>query len=414
VRIFGADLSPTGPDRGVLLGTLVALDPGGSLSDSHAIHGMQELAAEVGRAAGAEPFLLGVNIPVAVPAKQVRSRPLENILRRRIGFRLPQYGRAALQANPGMISGESLLAVLAGSGLPCLTYPERNQRSSGLAEIHPALVLKTLLWVESSLAGGTPAATREELFKAYTPPAYRIGGKRGKSSWQERAAAADLCLRAIGPLPGYDTAPAREALASASAEEEFERAVSLLDATLIAGTASRYLEAPEECAFIGERESGYVIVPADGFIRRLALKEPGPGRGRLFPQESLREQLESVARIRPLDLLAVGGRPQRLEAVFTETPLYEFDNLDEMLWWKHCRHLSGPVLPTEGLVDLVVQLGTDEPGAVKPLSLARSRHKTLSFRFETPEAWRARISTRDGKIYPFRVLRATYETLPGR
>jgi hypothetical protein len=45
-----------------------------------------------------------------------------------------------------------------------------------------------------------------------------------------------------------------------------------------------------------------------------------------------------------------------------------------------------------------------------PLRLTRSRHKTLSFRFEPPQIWRARIAPRDGRTYPFRVLRAVYET----
>ena len=47
-----------------------------------------------------------------------------------------------------------------------------------------------------------------------------------------------------------------------------------------------------------------------------------------------------------------------------------------------------------------------------PLRLVRSRHRTLSFRFEPPASWRARVPTRDGKTYAFRVVRAVYETLP--
>ncbi len=102
-----------------------------------------------------------------------------------------------------------------------------------------------------------------------------------------------------------------------------------------------------------------------------------------------------------------------MEAVFRTSALYEFANLDEMLWWKHTRHLSGPVLPTEGLRDLVVVLGKDaeEPERGATLRLVRSRHRTLSFRFDPPNSWRGRVPTRDGRTYPFRVLRATFETL---
>jgi len=412
VRILGADLAPREPDRGSLLGTLVVLDQYGTVTEIRTPGHVPELISDIGSATSGEPFLLGVNLPVVVPQKQVRSRPLENLVRRRLGFKMPAGGRSALQAEPGALSGESLLASLAGAGFPCLTYPERSMRHSGMAEIHPALVLKTLLWNGSAMAKMSGNPTREELFKAYTPPAYLHSSKRGKSRWPERAAGADLALRALGGLDGYDMKPAAEALSTVSSEEEMDRVASLINATLIAGTVRRYLDLPEECAFIGARESGYTITPADGFIRRLVLHETGPGRGRLFPQESLRDSLGSVAKVRSLDLLTVRGNPQRIEASFTEQPLYEFDNLDEMLWWKHCRHLAGPQLPTEGLSDLIVTLGSGKDTDTQTLHLVRSRHKTLSFRFDNPDAWRARIATRDGKVYSFRIVRATYNTQP--
>ena len=81
-----------------------------------------------------------------------------------------------------------------------------------------------------------------------------------------------------------------------------------------------------------------------------------------------------------------------------------------MMWWKHCRHLAGPELPTDGLNEIVVRL--ESPRRRRPtmsLRLVRSRHKTLSFRFEPPAAWRLRVPPRDGKTYPFRVMRATFD-----
>jgi hypothetical protein len=154
-----------------------------------------------------------------------------------------------------------------------------------------------------------------------------------------------------------------------------------------------------------------VILPADGFVRRLALAGGAEPAGGLFPQTSLRERLGEHAQVRSGELLSVPGRPQRTEAVFRDPPRYEFDNLDEMLWWKHCRHLAGPRLPTRGLHELHVALEHGREGAA-PLKLQRSRHRTLSFRFEPPALWRASVPTRDGRTYPFRVLRAIYETLP--
>ena len=35
----------------------------------------------------------------------------------------------------------------------------------------------------------------------------------------------------------------------------------------------------------------------------------------------------------------------------------------------------------------------------------------MSFRFDPPASWRSRLPTRDGRTYPFRVERATYEAL---
>ncbi len=135
---------------------------------------------------------------------------------------------------------------------------------------------------------------------------------------------------------------------------------------------------------------------------------PAGRRGKLFPQTTLRETLQDVAEIRSPDLLVVRGRPRKLQAVFRDSPCYEFENVDEMLWWKRCRHVGGPVLPTEGLVELTVSL----EGGAGSLSLVRSRHAALSFRFDSPTAWRELMRPRDNRIYRFKVLRAAYETEP--
>ncbi len=245
-------------------------------------------------------------------------------------------------------------------------------------------------------------------------PAYRRTAARRGGDWAERAGALDLVIRALGTVAGFDVAPARDALRRAASASEVERAGALFDACIIAGTARRYLKAPEDCVFLGDRKQGYVILPADGFIRRLALREARPPRSGLFPRDSLRARLAGSADVHAAGLLDVPGRPLDTEAVFRRVPLYEFDNLDEMLWWKHCRHLDGPALPVEGLREMVVMLGREDKGdgRTAPLRLLRSRHRTLSFRFEPPADWRAHVPTRDGKTYVFRVLRALFETLP--
>jgi len=281
-----------------------------------------------------------------------------------------------------------------------------------MAEMHPGLILKVLLWEDSpsSRAGG--GVDRAALFRSYAPPDHRAS-PRSRSTWSERAVWLDVTVRALSLSQRIDLRPVRDALASVSSEKDLEGAASLLDACLAAATARRYLEAPETCAFLGDREGGYTILPADGVVRTLALGESPASRGGLFPKASLRLRLGEVADLRPVELLEIPGRPQRVEAVFRSHPVYEFDNLDEMVWWKHCRHLSGPPLPKEGLQELAVALGAEAPESERvALRLVRSRHRTMSFRFDPPGAWRARVPTRDGRTYPFRVLRATFETSP--
>jgi predicted RNase H-like nuclease len=402
MRILGADLSWERADGEDAPGTLALLDEDGRVSTLRHPSNLPEMAAAVADLAEDEPFLVGVNLPLTAPPKTSKSRPVDNLVRRRFGYRTRASG-----AGP---TGEALLAALAAAGTPCLPYPDRDRRKSCLAEIHPGLVLKALLWEGAPAAGASAHPYREEVFRAYAAPAYRRTLGRGRSSWAETSARLDLLLRSLDGVEGFDLEPTREALATAASDPEIDRAGSVLDAALLAGTARRYLEAPQTCVFVGDPEKGYTILPADGFIRKLGLREGPPSRGRLFPKASLRDRLGSAAEIRSLELLAVPGRPQRLEAAFREAPLYEFDNVDEMLWWKHCRHVSGPVLPTEGLQELNVRLGPDEASA--PLRLVRSRHRTLSFRFDPPETWRLRLPTRDGKTYPMRVLRASYDVLP--
>jgi hypothetical protein len=307
--------------------------------------------------------------------------------------------------------GETLLAALAAAGQPCLPYPDRDRRERGVAETHPAAILKVLLWERSPLASSDRDG-RERLFRSYDVPAYRRGRARGPDDWAHRAAALDLVLLALGQPEGFDLEPARRAAAVAASEAEVERAGALLDACLAAGTLRRYLEAPESCVFLGEAERGYVILPADALVRRLALGDlRKPREGRLFPRDTLEQRLGPRARLRPLELLPVPGRAVRTEATFEVRPSYEFDNLDEMLWWKHCRHLAGPQLPTEGLNELHVALGSDRDDG-PPLRLVRSRHPTLSFRFEPPAAWRLSVPTRDGRTHGFSVLRAIYDITP--
>ena len=414
MRILGVDLARQARRRGGAEHVLVLLAGDGRVEASQRVPTLPAVAAAVAQLVGDEPFVLGVDTPVVVPARAARARPVENLVRRRFRYRLPQGGRSTLQAEPGGVVGDALIAGLAAAGLPCLPYPDRDRRRSGLAETYPGLVLKALLWDSSPLAAGADSPAREELFRAMAPLPYRAAAMPARSGWADQAVALELLLRAVDPVRGFDLETVREQVVRAQSADDVERAAALLDAVLIAGTARRYLESPEHSVFVGDLEGGYVILPADGLIRRLALGEPRPAHGKLFPEGSLAQRLGRDARLQSPDLLHVPGRPRRVEAVFVDPPRYEFDNVDEMMWWKHCRHVTGPRLPTEGLREVVVTLDADTPAGGEPtaLRLVRSRHRTLSFRFDPPGVWRRKVPTRDGRTYPFRVLRAVYDTAP--
>jgi len=402
MRILGGDLRDLDGSGGEA--HLVALDENGAAAGSARANDLPAFAREASRLASGEPFVLAVDVPVVGPAAPGKPRRLDGWVHRRLGVRLP-----FLRGGSGAaVSGTDLLAALAGAGQPCLPYPDRDRRLSGLAEIHPELVLKSILWETSTASTARDLDDRESLLRAMALPAYR-GARSARGTRAERWAAVDLALKVAATDGRLDLRLAREELASGAGDAPIARAASLLDALLLAGVARRYLEEPERCAFVGARESGYTIVPADAFLRRVALREAtrAPERARLFPRATLTQRLGRHASVRALELVDMGGRAQRVEAVFETPPLYEFDNLDEMMWWKHCRHVSGAEVPAEGLDEMVVRL--EAKGGETPLRLVRSRHKTLSFRFEPQQGWRQRMAPRDGKTYAFRVLRAVFE-----
>jgi predicted RNase H-like nuclease len=409
LKLLGIELATPLPE-GHRARTLVRLGDDGSVQKIQRVSEVPAIASAVSRLADGEPFLLGVDIPVVVPVKAARVRPVESLLRRRFRQKMSAGGRAA--AEDSGLPGETLLAGLATAGFPCLPYPDRDRRTSGLAETLPALVLKSLLWQQSPASRERDLASQEQLFRAWNAPTYRRNALPARAGWADQAIALEVALTALGSVDGYDFSAVHDALGSVTSLEDTENAAALFDAILIGATARRYLDAPESCLFAGKRDDGYVIVPADSLMRRLWLSDSGQKTsGELFPQASLRERLGNEARLRSMDLLNVPGRPSRLEATFSDAPLYEFDNIDEMLWWKHCRHLAGPKMPVNGLQEIQIELEAEGTPATS-LRLVRSRHQALSFRFDRPEAWRRHLPTRDNRTYPFRVLRAVYDTAP--
>ncbi len=169
LKVFGADLAQGIPDKGTPEWTLVSSDRSGTITEVRRPSSIPGLVAEIATLAGEDPFLLGVDIPVVLPVRPSRSRPFEGLLRKKFGVRIQTGGKP----EDGRITGEQLLGALAGAGHACLTYPDRNSRNSGLAEIHPGAALKGLLWIGSRVGDGLPDSHRETFCRSYKVPAYR-------------------------------------------------------------------------------------------------------------------------------------------------------------------------------------------------------------------------------------------------
>ena len=148
MRILGVECSGGASRTEPAERTLVLLDEAGRVCKVDRVESFSAIAPAVGHLVGDDVFLLGVDVPVVVPAKPVRGRPVESLIRRRFGLRLPPGGRASSET--GGLRGEALMAGLATAGLPSLPYPDRDRRRSGLAETHPLLILKALLWQSHS------------------------------------------------------------------------------------------------------------------------------------------------------------------------------------------------------------------------------------------------------------------------
>jgi hypothetical protein len=337
MRIIGADLREIDVAVGA---AIVALDDRGSVAAVARASDLAGLAREVAKLAAGDPYLLAVDVPVASSGSG-KPRRVDGWVRRRLGVRLPA-------ASP--VGGAELIHALAVAGVPCLPFPDRDRRQSGLLESHPELTIKSLTWESSAAAASADLPERDAVLRALAVPEYR-GPRAARAGWPERYAALDAAVRAVSQAKGFDVRPAAEELGRAAGDPALAAAGALFDAALLAGTARRYLEEPERCAFIGLRESGYVVLPADAFVRRVALREGTRAAGgpSLFPRASLESRLAPHATVRPSALLDMPGQAQQVEAVYNAQPRYEFDNLDEMLWWKHCRHLAGPELPADGL-----------------------------------------------------------------
>ncbi len=119
MRILGADLCLDSTGTAPRESAVVLVDEGGSVVAARHPRSVTDLATAVRELAGAEPFLLGVDVPVVMTDRPSRARAVENPVLRRLGFRLPPAGRAGGETTRPQATIEPLLAALAVAGAPC-------------------------------------------------------------------------------------------------------------------------------------------------------------------------------------------------------------------------------------------------------------------------------------------------------
>ena len=206
MRIFGVELREL--DSGSGTGTIVVLDADGAVATVERVGDLSALAREVSTLTAGEPFLLAVDVPVAVGAKPGKPRRVDGWLRRRLGVRIP----ASRPDGAPYPSGSDLLTAFAMAGHPCLPYPDRDRRQSGLAEIHPELVAKALIW-ESSTAASAHELPGREAVCALSVPEYRSArtarARHGRTDARSTRRCAPFPVPTVSMSAPPSTSPAR-------------------------------------------------------------------------------------------------------------------------------------------------------------------------------------------------------------
>ena len=98
MRVLGADVGETR--------MAVVLDEDGRVATQRRAGNLAEVAGALADLAANDLFLAGVDVPLVVPQKAARSRPVELLAARRLGARLPAGGRAGAPAERGAPPGD--------------------------------------------------------------------------------------------------------------------------------------------------------------------------------------------------------------------------------------------------------------------------------------------------------------------
>ena len=244
---------------------LVVLDERGSIIANSFAQDAGELArAAEGYTAERRGVMMGVDAPLAVPNER-GTRGIERILSK---VALPAYS-ASRKLFGGEPYSEKFLEELEEVGIQYTDYPfPRNRKQWVVTEVDSSATLKVLSLERGSGKSEDPA----EVLRSMPEPKLRKGNK------EARAAAIKSAVDILWNTPGLRLRTGNlsadlsltenvdlsklEVNASLS-HADFDKLVSLIDATLAAYTVHRHWKGRDGSMVVGTGDAGSVLLPAN-------------------------------------------------------------------------------------------------------------------------------------------------------
>jgi hypothetical protein len=301
--------------------------------------GAGDLDADRGRAVS-----LAVDVPVAVGGKSGKPRRVDGWLRRRLGVRIT--------VSRGPSAGSDLLTAWRWRA-PVPSVP-RSRSPAVRSRRDPSGALRQgLMWESRRPRPRTIFKTVSRSLRALPVPEYRTLVRSRDVGRPLRRARRDA--PAVLGSDGYDFR--RRSTSSTRATRTGRALAASLVRRDARGGPRGAISRARALRVRRLARRGYVVLPADPFVRRVALREPARAAGHtpLFPQRSLESRLAPHAVIRPLARSTCRDKPNRWRPFSRRSRATSSTTSTRMMWWKHGRHLAGPELPTDGLHEIVVR-----------------------------------------------------------
>ena len=266
MRFIGCALAWRPGELGEKPSCLVVLDERGSIIANSFVTDVGDLArAAEGFTTGRRGVVMGVDAPLAIPNER-GTRGIERILSK---VALPVYS-ASRKMFDGEPYSETFLEELEEVGIQYTDYPFPRERGQWVVtEVDSSATLKVL-----SLERGTGGADADPAvaLRAMPEPKLRKGNK------EARAAAIKAAVDVLWNTPGLrlrtgnlsadlslseNVDLSKLEVTSTLSHADFDKLVSLIEATLAAYTAHRHWKGRDGSMVVGTGDAGSVLLPAN-------------------------------------------------------------------------------------------------------------------------------------------------------